>query len=118
MKLLGPVCSTEVAVLQIIKDLRQDEFCLADAHSIAVRQRFFGHEAWVHPAHDDGYTPATIFISDFVTAIHIRRHGRNADKIGLEVKINRLDVLVCEDYLVTVARNSSGDSEKASNRRI
>src|SRR4029078_10302317 len=71
-----------------------------------------------------GWTPHHLdalgaeMISNFVAAVDIARHRRNADEICFQVKLDRLDILVSQHHLVPVARNARRDGQQARKRRI
>jgi len=55
---------------------------------------------------------------DLVAAIGVARHRRDADEVGFEVEIDRLDVLVGEHDLVAVAGNGAGHREQPGQGRV
>jgi hypothetical protein len=112
------VDSTHLATLEVVKHFGEHQLHLAYHHGVAVQQRLPRHEARVHAAHHNRYSAGSECIRDLVAAIHIARHGRDADEVGFDVEIYRLDILVSEHDLVPVARDGSSHGEQPRERRV
>src|SRR5271167_2225541 len=81
-------------LLEIIEQLGDHELDFPDHNSIAMLQRLLWHEAWMHAAHDDGYTLLAKLAGDFVAAVDVTRHRGNSNEVRPQIEIDRLDVLV------------------------
>ena len=112
------VGAAHLAPLEIVEELIQHQLHLADDHRVAVLERLLRHEARVHAAHHHRHPARPECIGDLVAAVHVARHGGDADEVGLEIEVDRLDVLVGQHDLVTVARDGAGDGEQARERRV
>ena len=105
MQHVGLVGAAHLAALQIIKQLVDHEFDLANHHGVAMLERFLRHEARMDAAHDDRHAARPKRIRDLVAAIDVARHCRDADEIGFEVEVDRLNVLISQNHLVTIPRH-------------
>ena len=103
-------------MFEIVEQLVDDQFHLADHDGVAMRKRLLRHEARMDPAHDDGNALGAEFVGDFVAAVDVARHCGNPDEVGLQIEIDGLDILVGENHLVPVTRDRSGDREQPGQR--
>ena len=92
-------------MFEIVEELVDHEFGLADHHGVAMLERFLRHEARMDAAHDHRHTPRAERIRDLVAAIDVTRHRGDADEVGLKVEIDRLDILVGQNHLVAISRH-------------
>ena len=69
-------------------------------HRVAMLERLLRHEARMHAAHDHGHAPGAKRVGDLVAAVDVARHGGDADEVGLEIEVDRLDVLVGQHHFV------------------
>jgi choline dehydrogenase-like flavoprotein len=87
----------------------------AKSHGEQIRGEVLpGYLSWA--AHDDRHAARPKRIRDFVSAIDVARHRRDADEIGFEVEVDRLDVFVGQDHLVTIRRNCGCHRQQACER--
>ena len=105
MQPVGLVDAAQLALREVVEHLRHHQFRLADHHGIGMLERLVGHEARVHPAHDDRNAARPERVRDLVAPLDVAGHRRDADQIGLQIEIDRLDVLVGQHDLVLVGRN-------------
>ena len=112
------VSAAHLAPLQIVEELIQHKLHLTDYYGVAVLERLLRHEARVHASHDNRHPASAKCIGDLVAAVHVASHGGDANEICLEIVVDRLDVFIGQDDLVTVARDGSGDGEQARERRV
>ncbi len=111
---MQPFCSIgppHLALLEIVEELLDHEFSLADDHRIAMLERLLRHEAGVDTAHHDRHSPRPKLLGDLVAAFHIARHGGDADEVRLQVEVDRFDVFVGQHHVAAVASNGAGDGE-------
>ena len=105
-------------MFQIVEEPVDHEFDLADHHSVAMLEGFLRHEARMDPAHDHRHTPRAVGVRDLIAPIDVTRHRRDADKIGLKVEIDRLDVLVGQNHLVAISRHRRSHGQQPGQRGI
>ena len=103
---------------QIVEQLVHHQLDFANHHGVGMLQRFLGHEARVHAAHDDRHAFDAELVGDFIAAIDVTGHRGNSDQVRLQIEVDRLDVLVGEHDFVLVAWNGRGDGEQAGERGI
>ena len=103
---------------EVVEQLVHDQLGLADDHGIAMGQGLARHETGMHAPHDHGNASGAKGIGDIVAAIDIAGHRGNADEVGLQVKVDGLDVLVGEHDLVVFARNAGCNGKQTRERRI
>ena len=72
----------------------------------------------LHPTHHYRHPTRPKVIGDLVAAVDIGGHGGNADKVGLKVKVDGVDVFVGQHDLITVTRNRGGYCEQTRERRV
>jgi hypothetical protein len=118
MQLAGFVDAAQLALLEVVEHLRHHELGLADHHGIGMLERLAGHEARMHPAHDDRNAARPERVRDLVAALDVAGHRRDADQIRLQVEVDRLDVLVGQHDLVLVGRNRRRHRQQAGNGRV
>src|SRR3569833_1109420 len=54
----------------------------------------------------------------FISPIDVARHRGDSHETDLEIEIDRLDVLVGENHLIAIFRNTGGDSQQAGKRGV
>src|SRR4030095_1492531 len=112
------VGAAHLAALEVVEQLGEHQLDFPDHDRVAVPPRLPRHEARVHAAPHDGYSAGPECVRDLVAAIHVARHRRDADEVGFEVEVDRLDVFVGEHDLVPLARNGTGDGGQTRERRV
>ena len=113
MQPVGAIGAAHRALLEVVEELLDHELRLPDDHRVAMLQRLLRHEARVDAAHDDRHPPRPERVGDLVAAVHVARHGGDADQVRLQVEVDRLDVLVGQHHFVAVARNHAGHGKQA-----
>ena len=80
---------------------------------VGVLERFLRHEARVHPAHHHRDAARPEGVGDLVAAVHVAGHRGDADEVGLEIEVDRLDVLVGQHDLVAGRGDGRRDGQEA-----
>src|SRR5260221_7452116 len=76
-------------------------------------QSLLRHEAWVHASHHHRHALDAEPVSDLISAVDVTRHCGNSHQIGLQIEVDRLNVLVGENHLVLVFRDTGGNGQQA-----
>ena len=106
------------SVFEIVEQLADHQLDFADNDGVGMFECFLRHEARMHTAHDHGHALGAELVGDFVAAVDVARHGGNADHVGLQIEVDRLDILVGEHDFVLVARNDRGNCQQARQRGV
>jgi hypothetical protein len=61
-------------LLEVVKQFVDHKLNLADDDSIAMFERFLGHETWMYTAHDDRDAFGAKLVGDLVSAIDVARN--------------------------------------------
>jgi hypothetical protein len=103
---------------EIVEQLVDHELHFANDNSIAMLERFLRHEAWMNPAHDHRDTLGAELVGNLVTTVDVTRHCGDSDKVRLQIKIDGLDVLVCQHHFVLIPGNACRHREQPGEWRV
>src|SRR4029434_8217942 len=105
VQLLRLASAAHLTALEIVQELIHHKLHFPDYHGVAMLERFLRHKARVHTAHHHRYPARSESVGDLVAAVDIRRHRRDSDEVGLQVKIDGFDVLIGKHHLITIPWN-------------